>query len=49
MNTMTGDTDREQIKKTEDNGTEDLEYYCKAAFSEKEVLDPITKRFSLWH
>lgn len=49
VETMTGDTYKEQLEKTAEIGTEDLEYYCVAAFGEKVVIDPITKRFSLWH
>lgn len=47
--TMTGDTYMEQFEKTADMRTEEMEYYCVAAFGEKTVIDPITKRFSLWH
>lgn len=49
VETMTGDTYREQLEKTAGKATEELEYFCVAAFGEKEVIDPITKRFSLWH
>ena len=41
--------DMEQFEKTADMRTEEMEYYCVAAFGEKTVIDPITKRFSLWH
>lgn len=47
--TMTGDTYREQLVKTKETSEEDMEYFCIAAFGEKEIIDPITKRFSLWH
>ena len=47
--TMTGDTYMEQLEKTADMRTEEMEYYCVVAFGEKTVIDPITKRFSLWH
>ena len=47
--TMTGDTYKEQLEKTKDTSDEDMEYYCVAAFGEKEKLNPITKKFSLWH
>ncbi len=47
--TMTGDTYKEQLVKTEETSEEDMEYFCVAAFGEKEKIDPITKRFSLWH
>jgi len=49
IETMTGDTYKEQLEKTAETGTEEVEYYCVAAFGEKAVIDPITKRFSLWH
>ena len=49
VETMTGDTYKEQLEKTAALGTEELEYFCVAAFGEKAVIDPITKRFSLWH
>ncbi|MCX4364528.1 MAG: DUF2000 domain-containing protein [Bacilli bacterium] len=47
--TMTGDTYREQLDKTRDTGDEDMKYYCIATFGEKEILDPLTRKFSLWH
>lgn len=47
--TMTGDTYKEQLVKTEETSEEDMQYFCVAAFGEKEIIDPITKRFSLWH
>jgi hypothetical protein len=46
--TMTGDTYREQLERTSQVSSEDLAYYCVAAFGEKDILDPITKRLSLW-
>ena len=46
---MTGDTYKEQLEKTADKETAALEYFCVAAFGEKSIIDPITKRFSLWH
>ena len=46
--TMTGDTYKEQLVKTASVSGEQMEYYCVAAFGEKAVIDPITKRFSLW-
>lgn len=49
VDTMTGDTYKEQLKKTANKQTEELEYFCVAAFGEKSVIDPIIKRFSLWH
>ncbi len=47
--TMTGDTYKEQIDKTKLTKDEDMKYYCIATFGEKEILDPLTKKFSLWH
>lgn len=46
--TMTGGTYVEQLEKTVNVSSEDMEYFCVAAFGEKAVIDPITKRFSLW-
>lgn len=46
--TMTGDTYKEQLDKTLETSEEDMKYYCIATFGEKEVLDPLTKKFSLW-
>lgn len=46
--TMTVDTYKEQLDKTLETSEEDMKYYCIAAFGEKEVLDPLTKKFSLW-
>lgn len=46
--TMTGDTYQEQLLKTAEASGEEMEYYCVAAFGEKDVVNPITKRFSLW-
>lgn len=47
--TMTEDTYKEQLEKTLDISNEEMEYYCLAAFGEKEVIDPLTKKFSLYH
>lgn len=47
--TMTGDTYKEQLNKTLETSKEEMEYFCIAAFGEKEVIDPLTKKFSLWH
>jgi len=46
--TMTGDTYKEQLARTEDTSEEDMEYYCVAAFGEKDIIGQITKHFSLW-
>ena len=45
---MTGDTYKEQLIKTANTEYEDLNFYGIIAFGEKEILDPITKRLSLW-
>lgn len=47
--TMTGDTYKEQLEKTKETSEEAMNYFCIVAFGEKEVLNPITKKFSLWH
>ena len=47
--TMTGDTYQEQLEKTLATSNEEMEYYCLVTFGEKEVLDPLTKKFSLYH
>ena len=47
--TMTGDTYKEQLEKTLETSNEEMQYYCLVAFGEKEVIDPLTKKFSLWH
>lgn len=47
--TMTGNTYKEQLDKTLETSNEDMKYFCITAFGEKEVIDPLTKKFSLWH
>ena len=47
--TMTGDTYKEQLNKTLETSNEDINYFCITAFGEKEILDPLTRKFSLWH
>lgn len=47
--TMTGDTYKEQLEKTKEVSDEEMEYFCIAAFGEKDIIDPITKKLSLWH
>lgn len=49
IETMTGDTYKEQLDKTKATKEEDMKYYCLVAFGEKEKIDPLTKKFSLWH
>ena len=48
IETMTGDTYKEQLEKTLQVSEDELKYFCVAAFGKKEDLDLITKRFSLW-
>lgn len=47
--TMTGDTYKEQLEKTRETSEDNMTYFCITAFGEKDVIDPITKKFSLWH
>lgn len=47
--TMTGDTYKEQLDKTLETSNEDMNYFCITAFGKKEILDPLTRKFSLWH
>lgn len=47
--TMTGDTYKEQLEKTLETTEENMKYFCVVAFGEKEILNPLTKKFSLWH
>jgi hypothetical protein len=48
LETMTGNTYKEQLEKTADSAYEELNFYGIIAFGEKKVLEPITKRLSLW-
>ena len=48
LETMTGDTYKEQLDKTVGTSYEDLNFFCAVAFGKKIKLDPITKRLSLW-
>jgi len=48
LESMTGDTYKEQLEKTAALSYADLNFYCIVAFGEKAKLDPITKRQSLW-
>lgn len=48
IETMTGDTYKEQLEKTAVLTDENMKYFCVAAFGKKEDIEPITKRFSLW-
>ena len=46
---MTGDTYKEQLDKTLETSNENMNYFCITAFGEKEILDPLIRKFSLWH
>ena len=48
IETMTGETYKEQLEKTSKTSEEEMKYFCVAAFGKKENIDVITKRFSLW-
>ena len=48
IETMTGDTYKEQLEKTSKLTEDEMKYFCVVAFGKKEEIDPITKRFSLW-
>jgi len=45
---MTGDTFAEQMDRTRALREENLDYWGVTIFGLKEVVDPITRRFSLW-
>ncbi len=45
---MTGETYKEQLERTIKIREEDLEYYGICLFGEKEILNQLTKRFSLY-
>jgi len=49
VETMTGDTYKEQLDKTLETSEEDMKYFCIVGFGEKSLIDPLTKKFSLWH
>lgn len=46
---MTGDTYIEQLERLKNCPSADVSYYGLCTIAEKDVLDPLTKRFSLWH
>lgn len=48
IETMTGDTYKEQLEKTKDVNTEEHNYFGLLAFGEIEKINPITKRLSLF-
>jgi hypothetical protein len=46
---MTGDTYVEQLERMRSVRAEELDYYGVGAFGPRELLDPLTKKFSLYH
>lgn len=46
---MTGETFKEQLVKTRDTASEDLEFYGVALFGRKEELGSLTRKFSLFN
>jgi Protein of unknown function (DUF2000) len=46
--TMTKDTFVEQMDRTQATREDDLDYWGICMFGLKEVIDPITRKFSLW-
>ena len=48
IKTMTGGTYAEQLVNTQDTKSDDIEYYGVAAFGSKEIMDTMTKKFSLF-
>jgi hypothetical protein len=48
INTMTGNTYVEQLAKTKITAELDLVYYGVGVFADKETLNPLTKKLSLW-
>ena len=46
--TMTIGTYAEQLERTKNTPEGDLEYFGITMFGEKELLNPLTKKFSLW-
>lgn len=48
IETMTGDSYKEQLEKTFQTSSDDLNYFCTVAFGLKDNLDPITGKLSLW-
>lgn len=45
---MLGASAEEQLAQTEQAAAEELEYLAVAVFGDAAVIDPLTKRFSLW-
>lgn len=47
-NTMTQDTYVEQLERTKNTPEAELEYYGICMFGDKEKINPLTRKFSLW-
>ncbi len=45
---MTGDTYKEQLTRLAATSSDAVGYYGVCAIADREILDPLTKRFSLW-
>ncbi len=48
IKTMTGDTFKEQLERTKTLKSEDIEYYGVAAFGLTDVMNTMTRKFSLY-
>ena len=48
IETMTGDTYKEQLEKTSNVNYNDINFYGVMIFGEKAIIDPITRKQSLW-
>jgi hypothetical protein len=48
LETMTGGTYKEQLERTRNASADMVTYYGVALFGPKEVIDPLTKKLSLW-
>jgi len=48
LESMTGDTYKEQLERTATLSKDALKYYGIILFATKESLQPLTKKFSMW-
>lgn len=48
LETMTGNTYKEQLERTSNLSSDELKFYGIILFAEKEILNPLTRKFSLW-
>lgn len=48
MESMTGDTYVEQLERTKATSAQDLTFYALVLAGDADVINPITKKFSLW-